>query len=1414
MIEKGQKMKLRNFKNSDAEYNIGLDIGTGSVGWAVTDEGGDLCLFKGKHTWGSRLFPGAEQAAEARVHRGQRRRYIRRRWRLDLLQGFFQEAMEEVDPEFFIRLRQSRLLKEDRADGHRDYRYPLFNDADFTEVDYYDKFPTIYHLRAWLMETDEKADLRLIYLALHNIVKHRGNFLRQGETLSAKNANTKEAVRKLCEALEEWCQADELPCEASKNRAAICEVLEAKDMSKSERKDKIVSLLDLGKEGDRLDGKKLGKALASAIVGLKAEMAAIFVVEAEGTNLYLSNDEQVEAFEAVLPSEGEELFQAMRAVYASFVLGGILSHVQGATLSVNKIAEYEQYGRDLRTLKDLVQEYALDRYDDFFRGEFYRDADGNQTGIYDKSKASGYTRYDLGVRASSYDAFRKDVEKVLGGTGAEQDERYITMMEAFKEERFLRRLKTSDNGSIPYQLHLEEMQAILKNQGVHYPFLRDEADKIETLVTFRIPYYVGPLSLKNAPRTESKDLEETEAGAGRYRFAWATRKPGQEDAVIKPWNWDTIIDTHASAEAFIKRMVGMCTYIQGAEVLPKESLLYQEYCVLNELNGAHWSQDGDDEHRFEAYDTREIVDELFRKKRGKVSYKQVQEWLARERGAAHAHVSGGQGEAGFESRLSSYGFFCDVLGVDALSAAQYDMAENIILWNTLFEDRSILKEKVRAAYGDELSPEQIKKICKKRFTGWGRLSREFLCGVKVPTDDGMKSVMDVLREGHPNNGEKSRVVVLMEVIRDDKLAFEKKIDERNREYARERGFQLEDIPGSPALRRGINQAIRIVEEIVGIAGKPPANVFIEVTRGEDKRSPRGKRTNRRHERLKAALDAFKSASPELFGRELLKELKQKENELDDDRLMLYFMQGGKSLYSGKILEINELSTYEIDHIIPRSYIKDDSLDNKALVLREENQRKLDSLLLDDGIRRSQKAYWRALHDAKLISDKKFNNLMRSSISDKAMRGFINRQLVETSQIVKYVRLMLEERYADTKIVSIKAGITHGLREACDFVKCREINDYHHAHDAYLACQVGRFVQGRYPALVDEPVKMTKILRKYVQAQSAAFARTRKTPGSAGFIVDSFLKPNFDIKTGELYSDGIVWNADEEIARIRKSLDYKDCFISRMPEETRGAFWDANPVSFRGGKKTPGVPLKEGLGIEKYGGYSGIAFAYYVLFEARNSKGKIQRYLEGVPIRVARSIDIGETCIFDFVLNLAKERGASEYGQPRILRKKILKYARMNHGQDEYYIATGDALYSARQLHLSRDMQSIVARIEKCAKEKAVSTWEGMDEDLICLYDVLKEKGVTLCSRFNNVEKILENGRQLFISLVDIEKIRLIMGLLAFYRNQTSRVDLSSIGGSKNAGAITNGLISRPGEKLVFIDQSVTGMFERRTHIGL
>ena len=50
-------------------YYLGLDMGTSSVGWAVTDNEYHLLRKKGKDMWGIREFEPAETAAERRSHR-------------------------------------------------------------------------------------------------------------------------------------------------------------------------------------------------------------------------------------------------------------------------------------------------------------------------------------------------------------------------------------------------------------------------------------------------------------------------------------------------------------------------------------------------------------------------------------------------------------------------------------------------------------------------------------------------------------------------------------------------------------------------------------------------------------------------------------------------------------------------------------------------------------------------------------------------------------------------------------------------------------------------------------------------------------------------------------------------------------------------------------------------------------------------------------------------------------------------------------------------------------------------------------------------------------------------------------------------------------------------------------------------
>lgn len=173
----------------DGNYYLGLDMGTSSCGWSVTDEEYHVLRRHGKALWGVRLFEGAKTAEERRMHRTGRRRLDRRGWRINILQELFAEEVSKIDPGFFLRMKESKYYPEDKRDinGERpELQYALFVDPEFTDKDYHREFPTIYHLRKWLMETKEVPDIRLVYLALHHMIKHRGHFLLSGDIEQVK----------------------------------------------------------------------------------------------------------------------------------------------------------------------------------------------------------------------------------------------------------------------------------------------------------------------------------------------------------------------------------------------------------------------------------------------------------------------------------------------------------------------------------------------------------------------------------------------------------------------------------------------------------------------------------------------------------------------------------------------------------------------------------------------------------------------------------------------------------------------------------------------------------------------------------------------------------------------------------------------------------------------------------------------------------------------------------------------------------------------------------------------------------------------------------------------------------------------------------------------------------------------------
>ena len=96
------------------KYNIGLDIGTNSVGWAVVSSRDFNIIKKGhKKLWGTRLFDEAKTAADRRLFRSTRRRLDRRRERIKLLQEIFKEEINKIDSNFFKKMKESFYNEKD-----------------------------------------------------------------------------------------------------------------------------------------------------------------------------------------------------------------------------------------------------------------------------------------------------------------------------------------------------------------------------------------------------------------------------------------------------------------------------------------------------------------------------------------------------------------------------------------------------------------------------------------------------------------------------------------------------------------------------------------------------------------------------------------------------------------------------------------------------------------------------------------------------------------------------------------------------------------------------------------------------------------------------------------------------------------------------------------------------------------------------------------------------------------------------------------------------------------------------------------------------------------------------------------------------------------------------------------------------
>jgi len=336
-------------------YSIGLDIGTGSVGWAVIGDDYRLKRAKGKNLIGVRLFDSATTAAERRGYRTTRRRLSRRHWRLRLLNDIFSPNLVKLDENFLPRLKyswvnpadeQNPQLNDDVANG------ALFGSSEADKA-FHENYPTIYHLRHKLMTDTDKHDLREVYLAIHHIVKYRGNFLNTADKINADNSFN---VDLFVEALNEYNDFIETPLPSITDVQLFSDMLTDKNArNKSIRVENAMSATSDSKS-------KILKAVLTALVGNTANFQTIFELldleKDEAKNFKFKLDlEDVETklyvVRAKLSDEQNAFLEAILIAYDGITLKMILGDYK--SISQSMIESYQSHQRDWTYIKQNLR---------------------------------------------------------------------------------------------------------------------------------------------------------------------------------------------------------------------------------------------------------------------------------------------------------------------------------------------------------------------------------------------------------------------------------------------------------------------------------------------------------------------------------------------------------------------------------------------------------------------------------------------------------------------------------------------------------------------------------------------------------------------------------------------------------------------------------------------------------------------------------------------------------------------------------------------------------------------------------------------------------------------------------------------------------------------------------------------------
>lgn len=1234
---------------------LGLDMGTNSLGWAVVDNStNDLVSYHGHPMWGVRMFSESSSAEDRRKKRGARRRYQRRRQRILLLREIFQKEICDKDPYFFYRMDQAFYASDDRTDEGKGY---LLENQKATK-DFYNKYPTIWHLRYDLVTNKEKKDIRLVYLAIHHILKYRGNFLHEGAIeLSAKpNDELNMFISCISSTYEGNFEKEEDDDNANWDKYFVVE-----QINNDKFIDSLISIIDnyldrSKKLTEEDQSKKRYELFADKLIRLVGEPKNILTellpdalfkgtLDLSKNRIYkeiyknqvdldkkdlkiIFNSDDFENKISNLSSKLKEISPLiegliyLKSIYNNYYFKDFMKG--SSYLSEAFINKYNENKKDIKSLKSYYDKYLSDKKNSMFRDNKVNNNFVNYIGHYSpneknpdgKSWSEGEI-IKIEKKKSDYSEFLNKLKEDLGDSlkkYREAQKEANGFLKKIDDNILLQRLNNASNSVIPMQFNKKELVAIINNQKQYYPDLFTDINisHIEQIFSFKREYFIGPI-----------DFDKN----NKSKFSWVVQKETalNKKQKIYPWNFYDVVDKKETQKNFIQRMLNHCTYLKGENdyCIPSSSISYQAFVCLQYVNKLRDSNN----NPISVDAKQQLFKDLFLSNKT-VTAKEIKEWMYQHKLGNTASIPT------CNCNMSTYISFKNLNKYkehEFLRLEQIKEIDEIVKLMMIFSDKDTRNDILKNDY--HFDDEDIKQIKGFNYKNWGRLSDRFLNGIKVEYND--EESNEHREYNSLNNVLWFTNFNLNEILFNSKFNFHDEIEKYNENQNIDfkesdddflKNWMEKNVCVSPIWTRSFVQTYKLIKEVNELLkeeGKEISYYSVECTR-ENKPDKKGKETCSRYDRL---LNIFKDKGFNKEARDqgvnvstLIKLLQENKDSINNsDHFLLYFQQLGKDMYTLEpITYLDEIGTnkaYDIDHIYPQSVLKDDSISNRVLTKSTINRDfKKDKFLSDPncGLKLPKEAFsfYKFLFDNNLISRTKYNRLTEKEINFNSLESFINRQKVATDQstkaIIELLKFLETNKYCERDNEMSRDEARKEAEKHIIYSKAGIVSDFRKKYQIYKS-RIANNYHHAHDAYLN--AVLGKTLKDYYDDKKIylfgdELKKRIQKDGEYTINPDNILSK----RVRESKDHRIIWEGMKEIDFIKNNIQNNFDIRETMYTYYGNTLIGEETVEGKKGKGKETIksltPNGNRMDLKKYGGYKQASYPFFYLIEKNNDEAMI------------------------------------------------------------------------------------------------------------------------------------------------------------------------------------------------------------------